>query len=210
MSFTVFGDLGSGAFSAEAVLAEAGAPYEFHSVSLEKNEQRAPEFLAINPSGKIPALRLPEGGIVTESAAILLTIADYFPNAHLLPPQAGAMRANAYRWLAFMASEIYPMVEISDYPERFVTKDHAEALRHKAQARIRERLLIVERFVDGPWFLPSGFSILDIYAAMFSRWKGSIGKDWLAEGHIPKLSALAVGVAHRDAIAPVWKRHFER
>jgi glutathione S-transferase len=210
MSFTVFGDLGSGAFSAEAVLAEAGAPYEFHSVSLEKNEQRAPAFLAINPSGKIPALRLPEGGIVTESAAILLTIADYFPNAHLLPPQADAMRASAYRWLAFMASEIYPMVEISDYPERFVTKDQAEALRKHAQARIRERLTIVERFVDGPWFLPTGFSILDIYAAMFSRWKGSIGKEWLAEGHIPKLSALALELSQRKAIAPVWKRHFER
>jgi glutathione S-transferase len=210
MSFTVFGDLGSGAFSAEAVLAEAGAPYEFQQVSLEKNEQRAAKFLAINPSGKIPALRLPEGGIVTESAAILLTIADYFPNAHLLPPQADAMRASAYRWLAFMASEIYPMVEISDYPERFVAKDQAEALRKKAQERIRERLLIVERFVDGPWFLPSGFSILDIYAAMFSRWKGSIGKDWLAEGHIPKLSALALAVSQRKAIAPVWKRHFER
>jgi glutathione S-transferase len=210
MSFTVFGDLGSGAFSAEAVLAEAGAPYEFHSVSLEKNEQRAPAFLAINPSGKIPAVRLPEGGIVTESAAILLTVADYFPNAHLLPPQAGAMRATAYRWLAFMASEIYPMVEISDYPERFVTKDHAEALRAKAQERIRERLMIVERFVDGPWFLPTGFSILDIYAAMFSRWKGSIGKEWLAQGHIPKLSALALALSQRKAIAPVWKRHFER
>jgi glutathione S-transferase len=210
MSFTVFGDLGSGAFSAEAVLAEVGAPYEFHSVSLEKNEQRAPAFLAINPSGKIPAVRLPEGGIVTESAAILLTVADYFPNAHLLPPQAGPMRATAYRWLAFMASEIYPMVEISDYPERFVTKDEAEALREKAKARIRERLMIVERFVDGPWFLPSGFSILDIYAAMFSRWKGSIGKEWLKEGHIPKLSALALELSHRKAIAPVWKRHFER
>ena len=103
----------------EAALAEAGAPYEFHSVSLEKNEQKEPAFLAINPSGKIPALKLPEGEILTESAAILLTIADHFPNARLLPPQASAARAQAYRWLAFMASEIYPMVEITDYPERF-------------------------------------------------------------------------------------------
>ena len=68
MTYTIFGDKGSGAFSAEAVLAEAGAPYEFHFVSLEKNEQRKPEFLAINPSGKIPALRLPEGEVITESA----------------------------------------------------------------------------------------------------------------------------------------------
>jgi glutathione S-transferase len=207
--FTIFGDPGSGAFSVEAALAEAGAPYDFHLVSLEKHEQKKPEFLAINPSGKIPALKLPEGQILTESLAILLTVADHFPNAHLLPPQASADRGIAYRWLAFMASEIYPMVEISDYPERFAPKgEEAEALRTKARERIRERLLIIERMVAGPWFLPSGFSILDIYAAMFSRWRGSLGKDWSAAGHIPKLDALSKSLSQRKAIAPIWKRHF--
>ena len=74
MSYTLYGDLGSGAFSAEAALAEAGAPYSFEPVSLDRNEQKQPAFLAINPSGKMPALRLPEGDVVTESAAILLTL----------------------------------------------------------------------------------------------------------------------------------------
>jgi GST-like protein len=209
MTYTVFGDKGSGAFSAEAALAEAGAPYEFHSVSLEKDEQREPAFLALNPSGKVPALKLPEGEIVTESAAILLTVADHFPNARLLPAQAGASRAQSYRWLAFMASEIYPMVEISDYPQRFVPAgEEADELRVKARERIRQRLLIVERMVAGPWMLPSGFSIVDIYAAMFTRWRGSIGKAWLEENHIPKLHALAVALSERPRIAPVWKRHF--
>jgi glutathione S-transferase len=209
MSYTIFGDIGSGAFSAEAVLAEAGAPYEFHSVSLEKMEQKKPEFLAINPSGKVPALRLPEGEIITESAGILLAVTDHFPNAHLLPTQASPARAQAYRWLAFMASEIYPMVEISDYPERFVPAGaEAEALREKVHARLRERLLIVERVIDGPWFLAGGFSILDIYAAMFTRWRGSFGKEWLRAGHIPKLQALAQALSERPRIAPVWKRHF--
>ena len=211
MSYTIFGDKGSGAFSAEAVLAEAGAPYEFHHISLEKNEQRKPEFLAINPSGKIPALRLPEGEVITESSAILLTIADHFPNARLLPPHASALRAQAYRWLAFMAAEIYPMVEVSDYPERFAPEGaQADALRQKAKERIRERLLIVARFVAGPWFLSSGFSILDIYASMFTRWRGSIGKEWLAERHLPKLEAISKEVSQRSTIAPVWARHFAR
>ena len=211
MSYTIFGDKGSGAFSAEAVLAEAGAPYEFHQISLDKNEQRKPEFLAINPSGKIPALRLPEGEVITESSAILLTVADHFPNARLLPPQASAERAQAYRWLSFMAAEVYPMVEVSDYPERFAPEGlEAETLRQKARERIRERLLIVERFVAGPWFLASGFSILDIYASMFTRWRGSIGKEWLAERHLPKLEAVSKSLAERKAIAPVWARHFAR
>src|ERR1051325_12216864 len=130
--FIIFGDKGSGAFSAEAALAEVGAPYEFKTISLERNEQRSPEFLAINPSGKMPAVRLPEGQILTESLAILLTVADHFPNMRLLPPQASVDRASAYRWLALIASEIHPMVEITDYPQRFAPEgEPAEALREK-------------------------------------------------------------------------------
>ncbi len=209
MSYIIYGDIGSGAFSAEAALAEAGARYEVHFVSLKDNEQRKPEFLAINPSGKVPALRLPEGDVITESSAILLTVADRFPNAHLLPP-TGLARAQAYRWLAFMASEIYPMVEVSDYPERFApTGEQAEALRLAARERIRERLLIVERFIEGRWLLASGFSILDIYASMFARWRGSIGPEWLAEGHIPKIEAITAALSVRPAIARVSARHFE-
>jgi GST-like protein len=206
MSYTLYGDYGSGAFSAEAALAEAGAPYTFELVLLEKNEQKTPQFLALNPSGKIPALRLPGGTIVTESAAILLTLADHFPPARLLPPQGGTARATAYRWLAFMAGEIYPMVEIVDYPQRFVAEGAAaDALREVARARVRERILLIERALAGPFLLDGGFSILDTYAAMFTRW--SIGKEW-RDANIPRLNALAAAVSQRPAIAPVWQRHF--
>jgi len=208
MSFTLYGDLGSGAFSAEAALAEVGAPYNFELVSLDRNEQKQPAFLAINPSGKMPALRLPDGEIVTESAAILLTLADHFPQARLLPPQAGSERAQAYRWLAFMAGEIYPIVEMVDYPERFVPAgSQAEALRAQARDRIRERILIIERMIQGPFLLAHGFSILDIYAAMFSRW--SLEAEW-KRANLPRLLGLAQAVSQRPAIAPVWQRHFVR
>ena len=207
MSYRLYGDLGSGAFSAEAALAETGAPYEFELISLERNEQKEPRFLSLNPSGKIPALRLPEGSIVTESLAILLTLADHYPQSGLLPPQGAPARAAAYRWLAFMASEIYPFVEIVDYPARFVADGaEANALREAARKRVRERLLLIERVLAEPFMLPGGFSLLDIYAAMFSRW--SIGAEWRA-ANLPRLNALAKAVSERPAIAPVWKKHFD-
>jgi GST-like protein len=207
MSYVLYGDQGSGAFCAEAALTEAQADYRFEPVSLDKNEQRSEAYLAINPTGKIPALKLPAGEIVTESAAILLALAERHPEAQLLPPPASADRADAYRWLLFMASEIYPMVEISDYPERFVLPGDAEALREKARARIRERLQITAKAVAGPWFLASGFSAVDIYAVMFSRWRGSVGGDWL-ENNVPELHTLARRVFERPRIRPVWKKHF--
>ena len=204
MTYVLYGDKGSGAFSVECALAEAGAPYEFKLVSLEKNEQKGPEFLKINPSGKMPALELPSGEIVTESSGLLLTVADRHPDAKLLPTAGTAERAQGYRWLTFMASEIYPMVEIVDYPQRFAP-DSPDALKAKAIDRIRERILIVERALAEPWFLSSGFSVCDIYAVMFSRW--SIGKEW-RKANLPKIRALARRLSERPAIAPVWERHF--
>ena len=206
MSYIVFGDRRSGAFAVESALAEAGVKYEFHLVSLEKNEQKSPAFLALTPSGKMPALKLPSGEIVTESAAILLTIADRFPQAGLIPPHATFARAEAYRWIAFMASEIYPMVEIVDYPQRFAPDGaEADALKVRAIARIRERMLQIEAAVVGPWLLAHEFSAADIYVAMFSQW--SIGKEW-RKSHLPKINTLVDALASRPRIAPVWQKHF--
>lgn len=207
MTYVLYGDKGSGAFAVEAALAEAGVCYAIQIISLERNEQKLPGFRAINPSGKIPALRLPEGGeIVTESAAILLTLADRHPEAGLLPGAGSAARAQAYRWIAYLQSEIYPMVEIVDYPERFcpVGAD-AGAIREKARARVRERFAVIEDAIAGPWLLECGFSAADIYVAMFSRW--SLGPGWREE-HLPKVCALAEALSERPRIAPVWQRHF--
>ena len=125
-----------------------------------------------------------------------------------LPPQAGPARTQAYRWLAFMASEIYPMVEISDYPERFVAEGDAEALRQKARERIRERLLIVERMCDGPWFLASRLFHRrhlcgDVQPLARLHRRGLAGG-----GPHPQAETLAQAVSKRPAIAPVWQRHF--
>ncbi|MBV9330977.1 MAG: glutathione S-transferase family protein [Alphaproteobacteria bacterium] len=204
MGYILYGDCRSGAFAAECALCEAGAEYEFSIVSLQKEEQRKPEFLAINPTGKMPALRLPEGAIVAESLAILLAVADRHPAAGLLPPPASDARAQCYRWLAFMATEIYPMVEIVDYPERFAHEETA-ALKQRAIERIRERLLILEAAVHGPWLLGGNFSLADIYAAMFIRW--SIGSEW-RNAHLPNLVGLSRNLREREKIAPVWARHF--
>jgi glutathione S-transferase len=208
MGYVLYGENGSGAFSIEAALAEAGAAYEFVDISLEKDQQRSPEFRAINPSGKVPALKLPTGEIVTETSALLFLIAERHPESGLLPPPGNSERAQALRWIAFMAAEVYPMVEIADYPERFVA-DHvgAAVLKRSARDRIRERMLAVERAVAGPWFLESGFSAIDIYAAMFSRWRECRVEGWREE-NIPKICAIATSLAQRPAIAPIWQKHF--
>lgn len=209
MTWTIYGDFGTGAFCCEAALAEAGADYVFEQISLRDDAQRAPAFRAVNPSGKVPALRLPDGAIVTESVAILLTVADHFPDSGLLPPCRSAARAQALRWLAFIAGEIYPMVEISDYPDRFAPPGaQAAALKAKAQERARERLLDAEKAALGPWFLGGSFSLVDLYVTNFIEWRGTLGREWLAGGPVAKLQAIGRAVSQRPRAGAVWARHF--
>lgn len=197
----------SGSCSAECALAEAGTGYETIDVDLAANAQLSAEYAAINPVRKIPALRLPDGETITESAAILLAMADRHPDAGLLPPPGSNARAQCFRWIAFCASEIYPVVEIVDYPERFSPAgEQADALRQRARERLRDRALIIERAIAGnPWLLETGFSVVDLYAANLTRW--DTGGEWRAE-NCPKLEALVAAIASRPKAGPVWRRHF--
>lgn len=166
----------------------------------------ADEFARINPARKIPALRLPSGAVVTESAAILLFICDLYPEARLLPERGSDARAQALRWIAFSACEIYPIVEIDDYPERFAPAgEQAAALREKARERLRNRAMVIEKAIDGPWLLETGFSAADLYAANLTRW--CTGPEWRA-ANTPKTEALVAAIASRPKSGPVWLRHF--
>ena len=206
MSYRLYGDLGSGAFSAEAALAEAGAPYEFELVSLET--QRAERAAISEPqsvrqdSGAAFAGRRDRRRI----AAILLTLADHFPQSGLLPPQAAPARAMAYRWLAFMASEIYPFVEIVDYPARFAPEGAALPTRCAKRAKPGARALAVAGACHGR-ALHAGARFfaarhLCRHVLALERGRG------MAQGASATLSGLAAAVSQRPAIAPVWETAF--
>ena len=119
MGYTLWGEPDSGSFMIEAALAEAEQPVELVDLDLTKDEQRGDRYLQINPAGKIPALRFPDGELMTQSAAILLALDEAHPAAGLMPPPASPDRRSALRWLIYVAAEIYPLVEMSDYPHRF-------------------------------------------------------------------------------------------
>ncbi len=205
MTYVLHGEKGSGSFSSEAALTLAGADFRIVELDFSINEQLGDKHRRVNPTGKVPALELPSGEIVTESAAILLTIAEHHPDAELLPPERSAARASAYRWIVFLSSEIYPMVEIVDYPARFLPETGTEALREAARGRMRERFLMMEKNAAGPWMLETGFSAVDIYAANIASF--FIGDGWRRE-HCPKIDAILRGVSQHPAIALVWQKHF--
>jgi glutathione S-transferase len=101
-------------------LKELGVDFEFISVNLPAGEHKSPEFLAINPAGKVPVL-VDNGIVVPESAAIVLYLAEKYPEKHLMPNTL-ADRAEAYRWIMFAMTELeQPLWRIAKhsflYPE---------------------------------------------------------------------------------------------
>jgi GST-like protein len=205
--YILYGDRRSGSSTVEMALAEIGAPVELRPVPLEGDHQLAADYRRINPMGRVPTLILPDGTVMTESLAILLTLADRHPGAALLPPPGDSGRARALRWMTLAAAEFYPHVTRADYPERFTPDPtQAPAIRARAVEMGREIWRLVEReAAPDPFVLGARFSLADIYLSALTRWMR--GDEWIP-AHCPRLERLARAVAERPAAGPVWRSHF--
>jgi glutathione S-transferase len=152
-------------------LHEIGAPFETRAISLRQKTNRAPEYLALNPEGKVPTL-LVDGRPLSEVAAILVYLAKRFPEANLLPKDDIEAEAQAVSWMSFLAATVHPA--------RRQGLEHARAVYAIVEARLGTRT----------WTLGDRFSIADIHLfRLFWRFRGSLEP---APGEFPNL------VAHYD------------
>ena len=178
----------------------------FLTTFLNTNAQRDGDYAAVNSQRKLPTLITPDGEPLTESVAILLTLDERHRDGGLLPEPGSAARIEALRWLLFIATEIYPLVEINDYPERF---SPTPALTSETMAIAREiwrnRWLIIENQIQrDPYFLAQGFSLCDIYIAVVSRWAQ---QDEWRPAHVPKVERITETVSQRPALVKILNRH---
>ena len=204
--YTVHGSPGSGAAIVEAALAELGVGFRVADVDARNDEHRGEAFGALNPQRKMPVVETEDGEVWTESLAIVLTLSERHPSGVLFPA-GGPERARVLRWATFCATELYPLVEVMDYPKRFVDSG-TDALATRATGLWLERWTILEHQIEGePYFGASGFSAVDLFIAFMSRW--AIDADWRAS-HLPRLDALASAVLARPALKPVIARHIRR
>jgi glutathione S-transferase len=146
-------------------LAEIGLPFQTRVIAFLAGEHRQPAFLAINPSGKVPALQTSSGTVV-QTGAILNYLAETWPAAGLLPIRASAIgRAQVQAQLFRCSSDLHPLVT------RFVmapmiSTEPADAVRVRERARevLTLQLAPLDALLSGQeWFLEEGWSILDAY-----------------------------------------------
>jgi GST-like protein len=168
--------------------------------------QAARERLAkINPIAQLPTLVIPDGTVMTESAAITLYLADLTKGA-LVPSLMSGGRARFLRWLVFLVANIYPTFTFADDPSRFVTGEAAQAAFKQTVDDYAIRLWgIVETEASRPWFLGDRFSAIDIYIAVMTHWRPR--RAWFAENS-PRLSAIARAADAEPKLKSVLERNF--
>jgi glutathione S-transferase len=108
-SVTLFHAPRTRSFGVLLLLEELGAPYELRVLDMKAGEHRGAAYLAINPMGKVPAIR-DGAAVITEQVAIFIYLADLFPEAALAPPIGDALRGPYLRWLAFYGSSFEPAI----------------------------------------------------------------------------------------------------
>ena len=186
-NISVYSDRGSGGVLAEAALVLLGRPYRLRDTALfpevdgataeqQANRQR---LKTINPMMQVPTLVVggddeDRGGLVlTESAAILIGLADLHPQSGLAPAPADPARASFLRWMTYVPGQIYPMYWVRDDPSRLAGDD--PVFQQRIQERAAERILACwaamdEQVAPSPWLAGDRMTVLDLYVAVVSRW----------------------------------------
>lgn len=189
-----------------AVLEEIGAEYEPIEIDVASNEHKGAAFRKIHPLGLMPALRLPDGRTVFESAGIAMFLADRHPEASLAPNMASADRAFYNQWLFFLADTVFPA-----YGRYYKSADFS--MDPGDNSRIKElgaRLLInvwevVERALDGrEWLVGSTCTAADIYMLMLTTWDDN---PTAFQIRCPNIARVSSAAANRPGVAKALARH---
>ena len=173
------------------MLEEMGVPYRIVLLDLEKGENRQPEFLAINPMGKIPTI-VHRGVTVTETAAIIAYLADAFPETGLAPALDDPKRGTWLRWIVFGASCFEPALL-----DTMMKRGEAPKM-SSGYGSYDDVLNALEVMLDpGPWILGETFSAADVYVGAEIAWAASFGAPGITDR--PKLAAYIERVKARPA-----------
>ena len=149
---------------ARILLEELQADYDLHVLDMKRNEQRAPEYLAVNPMGKVPAIRHGDA-IVPEQVAIYIYLGDLYPEAGLAPPIGDPLRGPYLRWMAYYGSCFEPAVV-----DRSQKRAPAPAGMSPYGDYDTMLKTLADQLARGDWMLGDRFSTLDVLWGTALTW----------------------------------------
>ncbi|MEH6576520.1 MAG: glutathione S-transferase family protein [Amphritea sp.] len=197
--YTLYWDRGGANMASHAVLEELGVPYKLIEIDLARQMQRTPEYLAINPNGKVPTL-LHQGEVIYESAAILMYLLDQHPQAGLSPALQSPQRGRYYQYLIWMSNTLQEAANRWAHPEQYAgdESDLTQVIDKATEELTRcWRIIDDDLHCKGPWLLGDTLSGADFHLFMITYWSrryGSRAQDW------PNLRQHMQAMLARDSI----------
>jgi glutathione S-transferase len=166
------------ALASHIALEEAGARYETIRVDFRTNGQRKPEYLAINPKGRVPAL-VTERGILTETPAILAFVAQSFPAANLAPLDDPYEFARVQAFNSYLCSTVHVAHAHRMRGYRWADDPIAIAdMQRKVPSTVGDCFELIETtLLAGPWVMGDRYTICDPYLFTLSQWLDADGVD---------------------------------
>jgi glutathione S-transferase len=173
------------------LLEELGADYELHVLDLKKGEQRQPAYLAINPMGKVPAIRH-EGALVTEQGAVYAYLADLYPEAGITPAIGDALRGPYLRWLFYYGSSFEPALI-----DRSLKREPAPPSTSPYGDYETMLKTLTDQLATGPYLLGERFTAADVLWGTALRWTTM----FKLVPETPTITAYVALVTSRPAVA---------
>lgn len=199
----LYGAPGCGSAIVEMMFVLAGEQYRW--VNVEGFDAPGPQrdaLLELNPLGQVPTLKLDDGTVVTETAAIALMLLDAHPE--LAPPVGSAERPRFHRLLIWLVANVYPTFTYGDYPERWTSGSALELRDSTNRYRQQLYLWLESQLGAGPYVFGDHISLLDTYLAAMISWRPR--QAWF-EQNTPKMYAIALKVREREDLQEIISRN---
>lgn len=204
MSTILYGSPSTASLVVHWLLIELDIEHELRMLDLDRREHKSPEYLAINPQGRVPTLVI-DGQVLTESAAIAMHLADLHPGAGLAPAIGTPERAAWYRWMLFCAYTLMPAYRRWFYPHEPAGEGQVAQVQARALSEIEAAWQQVDAHLsdNGPYLLGERCSAADFVLTMLMRWSRNMPRpsdSW------PALAAHARRMKALPSFAEVYRR----
>jgi glutathione S-transferase len=187
------------------LLIELGLPHELRRIDIGAGEQKSPAYLAINPLGLVPAYVDEDGSVLTEAAAIAMTLADRHAPGLLAPRHDDPRRAAYHQWMFHLANAVQPLLRIWWYPHEVAGAGNAGLAHGHVASRLEPLWERIDGHLaaNGPFLLGGEPGVADFHLVMLLRWSREMprpGDGW------PHLGELAARMKSRPSFAELYAR----